>query len=467
MSFTNIVILLKIERIALFSSLIMFLSLSLNAQTKEEPWQFFVGINAIDTFPTGAPGSGDLFEEFLNIDHWNIAPYPSFFGAKKYIGAGFSFGTRFSLNTINRYGDTSATDNYYNVDGIVSYNLNTLFKGERLMPFLELGGGYSIFDEQGAGYFNLGAGLELWLGENKKTAIILESLYKNTGETYGVKHFQHLLGVAFLFGGDKDSDQDGIPNKEDECPEIPGIAAFKGCPDTDGDGIQDNKDSCPQVAGIPAFNGCPDTDGDGIQDSEDDCPQLTGIAAFNGCPDSDGDGIQDSEDECPNEAGTEAFNGCPDTDGDGISDLDDKCPNVAGLIENEGCPDTTEDEIKRLQEIGRTIFFKINRSDINAKNDLILQEVFMILTKNPNYLIEISGHTDSVGSTEYNQGLSERRANSVAQFLIDKGLDASRITSRKGYGEEIPVESNDTAKGRSANRRGRVEFKLYQSKTEE
>ena len=364
----------------------MFLSLSLNAQTKEEPWQFFVGINAIDTFPTGAPGSGDLFEEFLNIDHWNIAPYPSFLGVKKYVGSGFSFGTRFSFNTRNRYGDTSASDNYYNVDGIVSYNLNTLFKGERLMPFLELGGGYSIFDEQGAGYFNLGAGLELWLGENKKTAIILESLYKNTGETYGVKHFQHLLGVAFLFGGDKDSDQDGIPDKEDEC---------------------------------------------------------------------------------PNEAGTEAFNGCLDTDGDGISDLDDKCPNVAGLIENEGCPDTTEDEIKRLQEIGRTIFFKINRSDINAKNDIILQEVFMILTKNPNYLIEISGHMDSVGSTEYNQGLSERRANSVAQFLIDKGLDALRITSRKGYGEEIPVESNETAKGRSANRRGRVEFKLHQSNTEE
>ena len=49
------------------------------------------------------------------------------------------------------------------------------------MPFLELGGGYSIFDSQGAGYFNLGAGIELWLGKNKKTALTFETLYKNTG----------------------------------------------------------------------------------------------------------------------------------------------------------------------------------------------------------------------------------------------------------------------------------------------
>ena len=329
----------------------MLISLSLSAQSKDEPWQFFVGINVIDTFPTGAPGSGDLLEEILNIDHWNIAPYPSFLVVKKYLGAGFSFGTRFSLNTKNQYGDTSASDNYYNVDGIVSYNLNTLFKGERLMPFLELGGGYSIFDEQGAGYFNLGAGLELWMGENKKTALTVESFYKNIGQTYGVKHFQRSLGVAFLFGGDKDSDEDGVLNKEDECPETPDLSAFNGC------------------------------------------------------------------------------------------------PNI------------TEDEIKRHQEIGQTIFFSTNQWDINSRNNLILEEAFNILLKYPTYLIELGGHTDSVGNSESNQVLSEKRANSVEQFLIEKGLAASKIIS-KGYGEQMPVESNDTIGGRTVNRR--VEFKLYQ-----
>ena len=134
------------------------------------PWQFFVGVNAVDTFPTGAAGSGELFEEFINIDHWNVTPFPSYLGVKKFIGAGFSFGTRFSFNTIQRYGDNtlSEPDNYYNVDGIISYNLNALFGGKSLMPFVELGGGYAIFGEQGTGYFNLGAGLELWLGEKRK-----------------------------------------------------------------------------------------------------------------------------------------------------------------------------------------------------------------------------------------------------------------------------------------------------------
>jgi len=230
---------------------------TLQAQTEEIPWQFFVGINAVDTYPTGASGSGAFLEEYANLNHWNITPYPSVIGVKKYMGAGFSFGTRFSFNSIKKYGALSASDNYYNIDGIVSYNLNSLFGGQTLKPFLELGGGYALFDEQGAGYFNLGAGLEFWLGENKKTALILETIYKNAGETYGVKHFQHL-------------------------------------------------------AGIPTFNGCPDTDSDDVQDAEDHCPEIFGLSEFSGCPDTDGDGIRDIEDACPEEAGTHENEGCPE-----------------------------------------------------------------------------------------------------------------------------------------------------------
>lgn len=191
-----------------------------------------------------------MFEEFSNLDHWNIAPYPSTIGVKKYIDAGFSFGTRFSLNKITSYGEKIASDNYYNVDGVITYNLGKVFNSMSFMPFLEIGGGYVIFDEQGAGYFNLGAGIEYWFGEKKKTAIILESLYKNTGETYAIKHFQHMIGLAFLFGGEPDTDGDGILDKDDNCPEIPGLATFNGYPDTDGDGIQDSQDDCPQIPGL-------------------------------------------------------------------------------------------------------------------------------------------------------------------------------------------------------------------------
>lgn len=420
------------ETLVVLTTVFILFFTSVKAQNEVEPWQFFFGINAVDTFPTGAVGSGDLFEEFLTIDHWNIAPYPSYIGVKNYIGAGFSFGTRFSFNSIKQYGDTPASDNYYNVDGIVSYNLNTLFKGKTLMPFLEMGVGYSIFDEQGAGYFNLGAGIEIWLGPKKKTALTLETIYKNTGETYGVKHFQHLMGLAFLFGAKKDLDGDGIPDKEDACPEVAGIALFNGCPDTDGDGIQDAEDACPEVAGIASLNGCPDTDGDGIQDEEDDCPNTPGIPALNGCPDADGDGVKDLEDQCPDEAGTK---------------------------ENNGCPEITQEIIERLQEIGKIIYFATNDSKLNERNNQILDEVFNTLQNYSSYKVVVEGHTDSSGQASFNQELSEKRANSVMRYLIEKGMAPSRV-SAKGYGETRPAVSNDTAEGRRENRR--VVFEIYQ-----
>lgn len=420
------------ETLVVLTTVFILFFTSVKAQNEVEPWQFFFGINAVDTFPTGAVGSGDLFEEFLTIDHWNIAPYPSYIGVKNYIGAGFSFGTRFSFNSIKQYGDTPASDNYYNVDGIVSYNLNTLFKGKTLMPFLEMGVGYSIFDEQGAGYFNLGAGIEIWLGPKKKTALTLETIYKNTGETYGVKHFQHLMGLAFLFGAKKDLDGDGIPDKEDACPEVAGIALFNGCPDTDGDGIQDAEDACPEVAVIASLNGCPDTDGDGIQDEEDDCPNTPGIPALNGCPDADGDGVKDLEDQCPDEAGTK---------------------------ENNGCPEITQEIIERLQEIGKIIYFATNDSKLNERNNQILDEVFNTLQNYSSYKVVVEGHTDSSGQASFNQELSEKRANSVMRYLIEKGMAPSRV-SAKGYGETRPAVSNDTAEGRRENRR--VVFEIYQ-----
>jgi hypothetical protein len=81
-----------------------------------------------------------------------------------------------------------------------------------------------------------------------------------------------------------DSDNDNIPDEEDECPNIPGLAATKGCPDSDSDGIPDHLDDCPTVAGVAQFKGCPDTDLDGIPDNRDVCPYEAGPASNNGCP---------------------------------------------------------------------------------------------------------------------------------------------------------------------------------------
>lgn len=98
-----------------------------------------------------------------------------------------------------------------------------------------------------------------------------------------------------------------------------------------------------------ANGGCPDTDGDGILDKNDECPEVAGLAALGGCPDTDGDGIKDTEDECPTEKGSANLKGCPDKDGDEIADKNDDCPNIAGSPLLGGCalvvqlPDTLED----------------------------------------------------------------------------------------------------------------------------
>jgi outer membrane protein OmpA-like peptidoglycan-associated protein len=151
--------------------------------------------------------------------------------------------------------------------------------------------------------------------------------------------------VPILYGHPSDSDNDKVSDKLDQCAEIPGVWAFRGCPDTDVDGIPDSEDECPFEVGLPEFGGCPDRDGDGIPDKDDECPDEPGLKEFNGCPDTDGDGIPDKEDECPNEAGTEAFNGCPDRDGDGIPDHKDACPDAPGPVEYDGCPDTDGDGV--------------------------------------------------------------------------------------------------------------------------
>jgi hypothetical protein len=81
-----------------------------------------------------------------------------------------------------------------------------------------------------------------------------------------------------------DSDNDNVPDEEDDCPNIPGLVATKGCPDTDGDGIPDHLDACPTVAGTALHKGCPDTDLDGIPDDKDVCPYEAGPISNNGCP---------------------------------------------------------------------------------------------------------------------------------------------------------------------------------------
>ena len=290
-----------------------------NAQDKNNPWSIEVGVNAVDFFPIEttddgrfpATTKGGMFTEYFNAnDHWNLIPTLSEIKIGKYLDNGFTFAVAGTFNKISRIGDESANDlSYIGADGEIKYSFRELLNDCWFAPYIGVGGGYTWVDNIGFGTANGLLGVDIWVAEN--LALSAQSTYKHSfEENYGATHFQHTLGVKFKFGG-KDTDDDGVYDYEDECPETPGLPEFNGCPDSDGDGIEDREDECPNTPGLPEFNGCPDTDGDGIPDHLDACPNTPGLAEYNGCPDTDGDGVPDNEDECPTVAGPKENNGCP------------------------------------------------------------------------------------------------------------------------------------------------------------
>lgn len=461
-----------------FITLLAFGFSNVDAQDKNNPWQISIGVNAVDAFPSGDGGnfSETIFEGYFNVgDHWNVLPSLSTISVSKYLEDGFSFGVTGSLNRITKWGDipgsvpveTNTVDDlsYYGIDGVIKYSVGELINSNTIEPFVGIGGGYTWIDEIGAGTLNGTLGLNIWLNDN--IGFTLQSSYKHAFVDNLQTHFQHAAGISIKFGG-TDTDGDGIYDKEDACPDVPGLEAFNGCPDTDGDGLEDSKDDCPNEAGLAELNGCPDTDGDGIADNADSCPTVAGLKALSGCPDADGDGVTDADDNCPNQAGPAANKGCPwtDKDNDGVLDKDDQCPEVKGTVANNGCPDVSEEIQRRLNEFAKSIqfengkagiLFDSSRSSIKSQSATVLSEILSILKDYPSESFTVEGHADATGSEGYNQKLSETRANSVKDYLVENGIDASRLTA-VGFGESKPIDTNSTIAGRTNNRR--VEINL-------
>lgn len=273
-------------------------------------------------------------------------------------------------------------------------------------------------------------------------------------------------GLKIGLSGKKDMDGDGIADKDDACPNVPGLKEFNGCPDTDGDGIIDTEDSCPTVAGEASLMGCPDKDQDGVKDSEDACPDVAGLKSLKGCPDADGDGVTDADDKCPDVAGLKATMGCPDSDGDGVIDSEDACPNMKGTAAQKGCPDADGDGILDANDncpnaAGITLFdgcdkytyyLEFDDSEIPADVIATLDAIVDFLKTNADASVIIEGHADNEGTPKYNENLSKRRAQIAMDYLTGKGVDASKM-QMQAYGESKPVDSNDTEAGRAKNRR--------------
>ena len=428
----------------------LFAGFSMNAQDENNPWAISFGVNSVDFYTNGA-SVGNQVKDLLGSSDWNILPSISRISAEKYLEKGFSLQLAGSLNKIKTFNDKNDSNFlYYAFDAIVKYDLNRLF-GETgwFDPFAYLGGGYTSVDSRGEGLANVGVGFNLWFSENL-------GLNFQHGTKIGFSdvvqtHYQNALGLVIKFGG-KDTDGDGVYDKDDACPEVAGLKEFNGCPDADGDGIKDSDDACPNTAGLAAMNGCPDADGDGVADKDDMCPNAKGTKANKGCPDSDGDGVVDKDDKCPSTAGPAANNGCawPDTDGDGVLDKDDNCKNEVGPASNNGCP-----EVKKINAdvfANNHILFNINKSTFKPGVTKQLDGMIGTMNEFPTSEFDINGHTDNTGTAAYNLMLSDKRANAVKDYLIKNGVKASRLNA-KGHGETKPVDSNSTRSGRAKNRR--------------
>lgn len=146
-----------------------------------------------------------------------------------------------------------------------------------------------------------------------------------------------------------------------------------------------------------------------------------------------------------------------DSDGDGVTDDKDECPGtpVGTKVDSTGCPET----VKAIEDnwVLSGVNFETGSDKIKAGSYSVLDSAADILKARSRVRVEIQGHTDSVGNDAANQALSEKRAMSVKNYLVGKGVSVSQLET-KGLGETTPVADNNTAEGRASNRR--IEFKV-------
>ena len=207
----------------------------------------------------------------------------------------------------------------------------------------------------------------------------------------------------------------------------------------------------------PAPKAPADADNDGVPDSRDQCAGTPAGAQVDsrGCElDADNDGVADSKDQCPNTPAGAAVNsrGCElDSDNDGVVNSKDQCPDTTAgaTVDATGCEGVTE----TIETIELRVQFPTNSSVIDATYDTEIRKVADFMNEYPETSVEIAGHSDDRGEADYNRFLSQRRAEAVANRLTSVlGVDPDRVTA-VGYGEAEPIASNDTAAGRTQNRR--------------
>ncbi|MEJ1241430.1 OmpA family protein [Chryseolinea sp. T2] len=473
---------------------------------------------SLGAFATFSEYDGDLNGNEHRFYQFNTNKVGAAISLQQYLNPSFNLVEKFSFNQLRYQSDDHQVGfdgDFYGLNVKIRYKFNNgyiLKEDAWFAPFLVAGGGVQLIntdeyngpregkiaDGEFAGNLAAGAGIlfqfndRVGLEVGSTLNMPMDDAWDGVDNGYYDFYLQHNLGLVFKLRKPKDSDNDGVPDKKDKCPDTPstakvdskgcpvdsdkdGVADYedacpslagkqnlKGCPDKDDDNVADQDDKCPDVKGVERFAGCPDTDNDGVEDARDKCPNQPGLDQFDGCPDSDGDGVQDSEDKCadtPKGIKVDAT-GCPvDSDGDGVPDLQDRCPTSKGDPANQGCPVIKEEVKKRLNFATRGIQFETGKAALKTSSYPMLDEVVGILGEYTDYNLKMGGHTDSNGSNATNLQLSQARVDAVKAYLTRKGVEASRIEAT-GYGEEQPVATNKTSAGRAQNRRVTLELVL-------
>ena len=509
-TFTQLIMIFVMNRIIVFAA-ILFFAFANSAQAQNPGYPY--GLSVKNLFMDYQSQNGGDFSNFSNYHSGFEISAQKNINDKVNVVLPIKYGVVRDLN--------SESDMVHKrILGVDIQGQYHLYKPERRVNFYAMAGVGGVTESEGEFNMQIPFGLGVNFKISDKAYINWQSEYR-----YSLKedrnNLHHGLGFTFLIGtkaemtdmteeekqkenmvdsdndgleddidlcpqiygpkelkGCPDRDEDGIPDYRDDCPSIKGLAVFKGCPDTDQDGISDNDDECPNLQGTKSNNGCPednkgddgdmnkdddavtsepDSDGDGVVDSEDSCPNSKGSATANGCPDADGDGIPDHEDKCVNAAGLKVMNGCPDSDGDGIDDSRDKCPNTKGTVDANGCPGISDSDRTILETAMRAVQFDTGKATLKPSSYPVLNQISNIMERYPNYNLVIEGHTDNVGNAENNQLLSENRAKACFDYLARRGTNSSRM-SYSGYGEAQPIANNNSLTGRELNRR--VEFNL-------
>ncbi len=349
-----------------------------------------------------------------------------------------AWGARFQMNDWNLLGlvpelsfdRTTSTDYEYNAGSttINRYAFNGLYDfkdfSETVTPYVLIGLGYEDVREEkldydNSVYGNYGAGLKMKVYEDIALRAELKHLIRTDD---GGNELYYGIGLSIPFGAKVTAE----PVKEEPAP----VAAV--ILDGDKDGVLDNVDKCPTT---PAGRTV-DTQG---------CER-----------DGDQDGVVDALDKCPATPAGRTVNpqGCElDGDKDGVVDALDKCPNTkaGNTVDVNGCSES----------VVLAITFENASAKIDVANSPQLKKYADFMKLNTEYDVTIIGHTDSRGSAAFNKTLSTKRAESVKNDLVSRGVEASRIQTL-GKGEEQPIADNATAEGRAKNRRIEAQLRLQQ-----